>query len=257
MPGRGRQVRGAGRYINLLEGREAHGAVLIPRLKTTASQPPCDSMALIFSGSFLAGGSTTSPGMGVSGAVSTLRPYCSRTLGLGIESITVAWDSQRRCWRVLTECREWRTASDRRMASGLGEVPGPTPASSRGHELTVCRLERVELGTLEVLRPYRVKQHSPSVRVGRRKFRQAITECTEEGPGERLDSQARNHDASSPSEGSGRAGHHRGCLFISAVGQAALQSWVGDNSVVTTTVLSILGSAFLAAAIIIASRRDR
>ena len=46
-------------------------------------------------------------------------------------------------------------------------------------------------------------------------------------------------------------------FFISAVGQAALQSWVGDNSVVTTTVLSILGSAFLAAAIIIASRRDR
>ena len=69
--------------------------VLIPRLKTTASQPPRDSMALIFSGSFLAGGSTTSPGMGVSGAVSTLRPYCSRTLGLGIESITVAWDRLR------------------------------------------------------------------------------------------------------------------------------------------------------------------
>ena len=46
-------------------------------------------------------------------------------------------------------------------------------------------------------------------------------------------------------------------FFISAVGQAALQAWVGDGSVVIAAALSILGSAFLASAIIIASRRDR
>ena len=46
-------------------------------------------------------------------------------------------------------------------------------------------------------------------------------------------------------------------VLISAVGQAILQAWVGDNSVVITAVLSALGSVFLAAAIIVASRRDR
>jgi len=46
-------------------------------------------------------------------------------------------------------------------------------------------------------------------------------------------------------------------FLISAVGQAILQAWVGDNSVVITAVLSALGSVFLAAAIIVASRRDR
>ena len=46
-------------------------------------------------------------------------------------------------------------------------------------------------------------------------------------------------------------------FLISAVGQAILQAWVGDNSAVVTAVLSILGSAFLAAAIIVASRRSR
>jgi hypothetical protein len=46
-------------------------------------------------------------------------------------------------------------------------------------------------------------------------------------------------------------------FLISAVGQAILQAWVGDNSVVITAVLSDLGSVFLAAAIIVASRRDR
>jgi len=46
-------------------------------------------------------------------------------------------------------------------------------------------------------------------------------------------------------------------FLISAVGQAILQAWVADNSVVITAVLSALGSVFLAAAIIVASRRDR
>jgi hypothetical protein len=46
-------------------------------------------------------------------------------------------------------------------------------------------------------------------------------------------------------------------FLISAVGQAILQALVGDNSVVVTAVLSVLGSVFLAAAIIVASRRDR
>ena len=46
-------------------------------------------------------------------------------------------------------------------------------------------------------------------------------------------------------------------FLISAVGQAILQAFVGDNSVVVTAVLSVLGSVFLAAAIIVASRRDR
>ena len=46
-------------------------------------------------------------------------------------------------------------------------------------------------------------------------------------------------------------------FLISAVGQAILQALVGDNSVVITAVLSVLGSVFLAAAIIVASRRDR
>ena len=44
-------------------------------------------------------------------------------------------------------------------------------------------------------------------------------------------------------------------FLISAVGQAILQTWVGDNSVVITAVLSVLGSVFLAAAIVVASRR--
>ena len=38
-------------------------------------------------------------------------------------------------------------------------------------------------------------------------------------------------------------------FLISAVGQAILQALVGDNSVVITAVLSVLGSVFLAAAI--------
>lgn len=46
-------------------------------------------------------------------------------------------------------------------------------------------------------------------------------------------------------------------FLVSAVGQAIVQAWVGDNSAVVTAVLSILGSVFLAAAIIVASRRDR
>jgi hypothetical protein len=46
-------------------------------------------------------------------------------------------------------------------------------------------------------------------------------------------------------------------FLISAVGQAILQALVGDHSVVITAVLSVLGSVFLAAAIIVASRRDR
>ncbi len=44
-------------------------------------------------------------------------------------------------------------------------------------------------------------------------------------------------------------------FLISAVGQAVLQTWVGDNSVVITAVLSVLGSILLAAAIVVASRR--
>ena len=40
-------------------------------------------------------------------------------------------------------------------------------------------------------------------------------------------------------------------FLISAVGQAILQALVGDNSVVITAVLSVLGSVFLAAAIIV------
>ncbi len=46
-------------------------------------------------------------------------------------------------------------------------------------------------------------------------------------------------------------------FLVSAAGQAILQAWVGDNSAVVTAVLSILGSISLAAAIIVASRRDR
>jgi len=58
--------------------------------------------------------------------------------------------------------------------------------------------------------------------------------------------------------GSGRVGHHRGCLLDlrSRAGDPA-GVWVGDDSVVITAVLSALGSVFLAAAIIVASRRDR
>lgn len=46
-------------------------------------------------------------------------------------------------------------------------------------------------------------------------------------------------------------------FLVSAVGQAILQAFVGDHSVVITAVLSVLGSVFLAAAITVASRRDR
>jgi hypothetical protein len=79
-------------------------------------------------------------------------------------------------------------------------------------------------------------------------------EVEEEGPACR----ARVYDPSQPAAGI------RPCLviiavvfLISAVGQAILQALVGDNSVVVTAVLSVLGSVFLAAAIIVASRRDR
>jgi uncharacterized membrane protein YhaH (DUF805 family) len=44
-------------------------------------------------------------------------------------------------------------------------------------------------------------------------------------------------------------------FLVSAVGQAILQAYVGDSSAVTTTVLSVIGSLFLAMAIIIAARR--
>ena len=43
-------------------------------------------------------------------------------------------------------------------------------------------------------------------------------------------------------------------FLISAVAQAILQAYVGENSAVITTVLSVLGSLFLAMAIIIAAR---
>ena len=46
-------------------------------------------------------------------------------------------------------------------------------------------------------------------------------------------------------------------FLISAGGQAVLQALVGDQSVVITAALSVLGSVFLAAAIIVASRRHR
>ena len=46
-------------------------------------------------------------------------------------------------------------------------------------------------------------------------------------------------------------------FLISAVGQAIMQARVGANTVVITAVLSVLGSVFLAAAIIGASRRHR
>ena len=44
-------------------------------------------------------------------------------------------------------------------------------------------------------------------------------------------------------------------FLISAVGQAILQQYVAENSAVITTVLSVLGSLFLAMAIITAARR--
>ena len=43
-------------------------------------------------------------------------------------------------------------------------------------------------------------------------------------------------------------------FLVSAVGQGLLQAYVGDDSVITTTVLSVLGSVFVAAAIIAAAR---
>ncbi len=44
-------------------------------------------------------------------------------------------------------------------------------------------------------------------------------------------------------------------FVISAVGQAVLQAYTHENSVVTTTMFSVLGSLFLTVAIIIAARR--
>lgn len=44
-------------------------------------------------------------------------------------------------------------------------------------------------------------------------------------------------------------------FLISAVGQGLLQAYAGDDSVITTTALSVLGSVFVAAAIIVAARR--
>ena len=44
-------------------------------------------------------------------------------------------------------------------------------------------------------------------------------------------------------------------FLISAVGQAILQAYVGDDSAVITTGLSVLGSLFLSMAIIMAARR--
>jgi hypothetical protein len=44
-------------------------------------------------------------------------------------------------------------------------------------------------------------------------------------------------------------------FFISAIGQALVQAYVHDDSIVTTAVLSALGSVFLAAAIVVAARR--
>jgi hypothetical protein len=44
-------------------------------------------------------------------------------------------------------------------------------------------------------------------------------------------------------------------FLVSAVGQAVLQGYVHDDSVVTSTVLSVFGSMFLAAAIVAAARR--
>jgi ABC-type uncharacterized transport system permease subunit len=44
-------------------------------------------------------------------------------------------------------------------------------------------------------------------------------------------------------------------FFISAVGQAVLQAYTHENSVITTTMFSVLGSLFLVVAIIIAARR--
>jgi hypothetical protein len=45
-------------------------------------------------------------------------------------------------------------------------------------------------------------------------------------------------------------------FFISAIGQAVLQAYVHDDSVIMTTVLSVVGSVFVAAAIIVAARRE-
>jgi hypothetical protein len=44
-------------------------------------------------------------------------------------------------------------------------------------------------------------------------------------------------------------------FFISAVGQAVLQAYTHENSVITTTMFSALGSLFLVVAIIIAAHR--
>ena len=44
-------------------------------------------------------------------------------------------------------------------------------------------------------------------------------------------------------------------FFISAAGQAVLQAYTHENSAVTTAMFSVLGSLFLAVAIIIAARR--
>jgi hypothetical protein len=44
-------------------------------------------------------------------------------------------------------------------------------------------------------------------------------------------------------------------FFISAVGQTVVSAYSHEDSVITTTVFSVLGSLFLAIAIIIAARR--
>lgn len=44
-------------------------------------------------------------------------------------------------------------------------------------------------------------------------------------------------------------------FFVSALGQTVVQAYVHDGSVVTTAVLSVLGSMFVAAAILVAARR--
>jgi hypothetical protein len=44
-------------------------------------------------------------------------------------------------------------------------------------------------------------------------------------------------------------------FLVSAVGQAVVQRLVDDRSIVVTAVLSVLGSFFLAAAIVVGARR--
>lgn len=44
-------------------------------------------------------------------------------------------------------------------------------------------------------------------------------------------------------------------FFISAAGQAVVQAFIHESSAVTATIFSVLGSLFLAVAIVIAARR--